>query len=384
VCRGDNLEITEMLSIVRILFLGLILAGTTQPALAQQGGDPAAAPPDEEELARELERAQADMERAVREVERAAADAREGTVDVEIEMRDAESRLSEAAMRVAELSMHRLPMLGGGTWTTEMNDKPVLGITIGARDTGQPVEGVEVLGVTPGGAADEAGIRAGDVITAINGEALSAASVAAANDRLLDFMAGIEEGDELEIEYLRNGKSGTVTVLPRPTPQVFAFGGGRNFTIPFPPTSPGAAQGDFRRYVFISEGGGLGDMEMVRLTEGLGRYFGTDEGMLVVRAPRDTDTYKLQDGDVILDIDGRKPTSVSHAVRILGSYQAGEKLKIRIMRDQRERTLDIEMPEQRTGALSDGDASAAELEALVAPKLAANQPQTRPRRERTD
>ena len=95
---------------------------------------------------------------------------------------------------------------------------------------------------------------------------------------------------------------------------------------------------------------GIGDMEMVSLTEGLGRYFGTDEGLLIVRAPENVDTYKLQDGDVILNIDGREPRSVSHALRILGSYQSGEALSIRIMRDKRARTLEIEIPDELTGA----------------------------------
>lgn len=326
-------------------------------ACAQQGNDASAELPSEAERARELERATSEVERAAREIERAVADIEKENpgIDVEVEMRIAESQLAEAARRVAELSTHRLPMLSAGTWTTEIDGRPVLGVNIGSRDTGQPVEGVEIVGVTPGGAADEAGLRAGDVITVINGESLSADTAGVASDRLLEFMAGVEEGDELAIEFLRNGRSDTVTLSPRPAPPMFAFGGGPDFSFSFPlaaPVAPGAPQRDLRRYVFISESGGLGDMEMVKLTEGLGRYFGTDKGMLVVRAPKDTDTFKLQDGDVILDIDGREPTSVAHAVRILGSYQSGEKLRIRIMRDKRERTLDIEMPDERTGAVT--------------------------------
>ena len=92
----------------------------------------------------------------------------------------------------------------------------------------------------------------------------------------------------------------------------------------------------------------LGGMEMVKLTERLGSYFGTDEGLLVVRAPSN-EVLKLEDGDVILGIDGRTPNSVSHAMRILGSYQAGETLKIEIMRDKRKRTIEIEMPVEVRG-----------------------------------
>ena len=89
---------------------------------------------------------------------------------------------------------------------------------------------------------------------------------------------------------------------------------------------------------------GFGNMEMVKLTERLGRYFGTDSGLLVVRAPSN-EALQLEDGDVILGIDGRTPNSVSHAMRILGSYQAGETLKVEIMRDQQKRTIEIDMPD---------------------------------------
>ena len=100
------------------------------------------------------------------------------------------------------------------------------------------------------------------------------------------------------------------------------------------------------RYVWIDHDGGFGSMEMVKLTDRLGSYFGTDEGLLIVRAPNNEE-LKLEDGDVILNIDGREPTSVSHALRILGSYQAGETLEIDIMRDKRKRTLEIVMPDSR-------------------------------------
>jgi hypothetical protein len=68
--------------------------------------------------------------------------------------------------------------------------------------------------------------------------------------------------------------------------------------------------------------------------------------LLVVRAPENED-LKLEDGDVILNIDGRTPNSVSHALRILSSYSGGEELKIEIMREKRKRTIEIEMPDNR-------------------------------------
>ena len=66
-------------------------------------------------------------------------------------------------------------------------------------------------------------------------------------------------------------------------------------------------------------------MELASLTPKLGAYFGANEGVLVVKAP-ENDVFKLEDGDVIQSIDGRKPDDGGHAMRILRSYQSGEKL----------------------------------------------------------
>ena len=48
---------------------------------------------------------------------------------------------------------------------------------------------------------------------------------------------------------------------------------------------------------------------------------------------------------------GREPKDARHAMRILSSYQSGEKLKLGIMRDKRKKTLEIEVPADTHGAL---------------------------------
>ncbi len=89
---------------------------------------------------------------------------------------------------------------------------------------------------------------------------------------------------------------------------------------------------------------GFGEMELVTLTPKLGSYFGTDKGALVVRAP--TADLKLEEGDVITAIDGRQPQSGAHALRILRSYQPGEKVKLAILRARKSQTLEVTMPER--------------------------------------
>ena len=162
---------------------------------------------------RELERAKDVLAEEARELERLS---RAESEDVAMRMREAERRMAEAARQVADLSMRRLPHVERIERIVRASRGPVLGVTIGSRTEEGPVEGVEVLGVSPGGAAAEAGLRAGDVLTAVNGESLVADNAEIATERLLEFMQGVETGDQLEVAYLRNGKSSAVEVSPRP------------------------------------------------------------------------------------------------------------------------------------------------------------------------
>ena len=155
-------------------------------------------------------------------------------IEIEVRMQDAEQRLADAARRVADLSMAQLPRVERLERIIQANRGPVLGVTIGSDDNNAPVEGVNILGVSPGGAAEGAGLRAGDVITSINNESLTADNSQEANEKLLDFMQGVEEGDALDVEYLRDSKSATIEVTPRPMDgNIFAFGfPGGNFSAP--------------------------------------------------------------------------------------------------------------------------------------------------------
>jgi len=86
------------------------------------------------------------------------------------------------------------------------------------------------------------------------------------------------------------------------------------------------------------------DLDLVTMNADLGDYFGTKDGVLVIRAPADSG-LPLKSGDVILSIGGRKPTSPAHAMRILRSYDAGESVSIEIMRHQKRQTLSWTVPE---------------------------------------
>lgn len=261
-------------------------------------------------------------------------------------LRDAEERMEQAARQIAEISRERLTQMIEIERRFAISDKPMIGITIDGSSESGPVDGVLVEGVTPGGAAEDAGIRAGDIITSINDEDMSGKNSMAANETLFDFMHGVTEDDTLAIEYLRNGNKGNVELLPRVSEsQAFTMvvPDAPNIHIQRIPGVPNAV-GQFRfdnKFRWISSG--LASMELVELNEGLGKYFGTDSGLLVVSAP-DESAYQLEDGDVIQSIDGREPKDVRQALKIFGTYEAGESVTLGIMRDKKKRKLEIEIP----------------------------------------
>ncbi|HUC39849.1 MAG TPA: PDZ domain-containing protein, partial [Gemmatimonadales bacterium] len=93
-------------------------------------------------------------------------------------------------------------------------------------------------------------------------------------------------------------------------------------------------------FVFGSPWGGI---EMVKLNPDLGDYFGTREGVLVVRAPEDS-TLALKGGDVIVSIGGRKPSSPEQAMRILRSYDEGESVTMDVLRKQKHVSVTWKVP----------------------------------------
>ena len=268
-----------------------------------------------------------------------------GEVDPELERKldDAHERLEEASREVAELSAQ----LGASAANEIVHQFRMDGrramIGINMDDPKGNTEGVLIEGVTPGGPAEQAGLRAGDVIVSLNGKVLTKDEEGSAQRKVMDIMRDVDPGDEISLEYERDGKKSSVTVVTDemdPEAFGFAFGEGMDHLMSNLEDLP-AIMNLPNLHDFNSR---WGDMEMVTLTSGLGEYFGTDKGILIVRAPKNKE-IPLEDGDVIVRIDGRTPTSPGHALRILHSYQGGEHLSIDIVRKQHPMTVEVDLPE---------------------------------------
>ena len=60
--------------------------------------------------------------------------------------------------------------------------------------------------VTPGGPADQAGLKDGDIVTAIEGRPMNSP------ESLFLATVGKKPGDQVKVEYSRDGNTGTATV----------------------------------------------------------------------------------------------------------------------------------------------------------------------------
>ncbi len=233
------------------------------------------------------------------------------------------------------------------------------------RDATTDSIGAVIEAVTPSGPADQAGLAVGDIIVTINGErvvvpARGTAGAGIPAQRVQRAMAEVKDGDTVVVEYRRGRDSRRARIVARALgDESFVFTMPRLDTVvaramPRIDTALMRAGETMERVRFFGEPGAVtfawgsarwSDMEIVSLNPELGRYFGSEEGILVVRAPRDT-LLGLRGGDVIRSINGRAPTSPSHAVRILRSFEPGEEIRIDLLRERRRQTVRATVPER--------------------------------------
>jgi C-terminal processing protease CtpA/Prc len=283
----------------------------------------------------------ADVELSPAEVAKREADGAKTRAKLD----EARARLDKAAREVAELStqLGRDVLVGDQRIRTIMIDgehRAVLGVQI---DNAGDKAGARVLRVSPGGPAEEAGLRDGDVIVSVDGKSIAGGDNA--GRVLVDRMRGVKPDQKLKVRVIRAGKNKDFVVVARP--MMFE---NRVINMRGPEMVGGVGAGAVGAFPMIQEfrgffPGEFGGMELASLTPRLGAYFGTSEGVLVVQSPGN-DVFKLEDGDVIQSIDGRKIDDGAHAMRILRSYRPGEKLTLSVLRERKPVTLTITMPER--------------------------------------
>ncbi|MEM7612517.1 MAG: PDZ domain-containing protein [Pseudomonadota bacterium] len=292
----------------------------------------------------------------------------------EMQLREAEQKLQAAAAEVARLSRGLAPdVIRRSEHLLSARSGPRLGVTLATTTTNGAFEGegVEVMSVSPGSAAADAGIQAGDRLVGFEGESLREISASQSVAIMKNALKGKKVGDSVLLDVLRDdaplsmlvtlnesslspvgnalaifsGEPGQLAVLNDDRLLELRSQQGKLFDGDEQVIHERFLSAQGPRFEFISLRSAWSSMELVELTPGLGEYFGTDSGILVVRAPAD-DSLGFQDGDVIKRIGDRTPEDVGHAMRILRSYKSGEKLEVEVLRNRKKRSLDIDVPER--------------------------------------
>jgi S1-C subfamily serine protease len=285
-----------------------------------------------------------DQEKERREAERQMREA-------ERQMREAERQMREAARQLVKFSVDR-KLMNIDNKVVVFDDRARLGVVL--RPDADPKTdsiGAYVQALSPGSPAEEAGLQAGDIITKFNGQSLVGVkgdededhSVPAA--RLSELARSLKDGDKVSLEYKRGDKIGTTTLIAR------RLLGPRIKVLEVPRVRieiPEVEIPDFDFDLTVL-GRPWRDIDLVAMNPELGEYFGTGDGLLVVRVPKD-DPLKLKGGDVILKIGPRSPTSPTQAMRILRSYEPGENVALQVLRKREKITISVQIPQRPTGS----------------------------------
>lgn len=301
--------------------------------------------------------------------------------------------------------------------------RPVIGVILGHPEG----QGIEVLGVSPDGPSERAGIKKGDIIVAVGGREITRINESGdAREGLRIALRDIEADKPVTISVERENRTLDVSVVPKirepmswqsvtrfpsaaSTPRLVASA--RSPGSPEAPRAPERVisverivvpeidtvemtqqieqmRAEIEKRRALREAGrveaadGQWEIELHELSElgnfalqdanvwfglpmaqglqlaeidpGLGEYFKTDRGVLVLKA-RDDNELQLESGDVILQVGDTEVNSPAEFMRALRAYDSGDELVMDIKRDRKNRTLKTVMPEDHTSFFRPGD-----------------------------
>jgi predicted metalloprotease with PDZ domain len=239
------------------------------------------------------------------------------------------------------------------------------------------VAGVRIAAVTPKGPAAKAGLRSGDHLVSIDGQQISAKGDAAVA-QARELLGTLKMDQEVRLGYRRGGKAATATVAAGDAARVMVYSSGEDFEfhlgeefgkamelraieavqahplihpgiemeIARLATSPCESGDKDCRLPVLAQAFRWNGLNLASVDAKLGRYFGTDHGVLVLSGGQDLDA--LEPGDVIQRIDGTEVSTPREAMLALRGQDAGDKLQVQVLRDRKARNVQVTVPEAPT------------------------------------
>lgn len=320
-------------------------------------------PPSDAELQahRAAESARASAETARESAQAAREKAETARADAQHELEQMRGQMRELSRKMADLSQ-RMGDVGPRDYAYRYlgdPDRGMIGLVL-APDK----DGLRVQAVTPGGPADKAGVRDGDVLLAIDGKKL------AGDDAARDTLHDLKIGQHVKLVVAHEGKSRDIALkAERREPADFAYAFGDLHDLAKLGASGWVANdvdGKVRKQVEIAmrragdATARAGDrvrfaldnlnfstpwwgLNLASLNPDLGGYFGTDQGVLVLSA--DADSFKgLKSGDIVQDVAGHKVTRPEDALRLLREAPTGSEVKVQVLRQRKPLLLSLKTP----------------------------------------
>lgn len=227
--------------------------------------------------------------------------------------------------------------------------------------------GAYIQAVTPGGPADKAGLRSGDIITKVAGKAIGTSerqrdgvNQSLVSIRLIEAVGALEPGKAVRFEYRRDNDTRNVMITPMEDRSVLIARRMEEFPVdrfstivermvdgvPMAPATPRTGRVTVttpRASAFTFTTGALARIEMAPMNEKLGAYFGVTSGVLVVNVPAEGN-MNLQPGDVITAVDGRRIETPNEFLRVLRTYDAERSFTLQVTRQKRQEVITTELP----------------------------------------
>jgi serine protease Do len=201
--------------------------------------------------------------------------------------------------------------------------------------------GAEVVGVEENGPAEQAGIRAGDVLLSYNGENIVGAQ------QLGRLVAETPQGRKVTMTYSRDGKVESTTVTTgAPRAAHFSFPGGPGFDAP---DMPNLTILDIPNPMLIWKNSALG-IEGESIDSQLAHYFGVKRGVLIRSVEKESPAEKagLKAGDVLTAIGNHEVSSPRDVSSYMRSARYGRKnIMVALTRERKPMTISIPLPENR-------------------------------------
>ncbi len=351
---------------------------------------------------------QIEMEAKLNTQESAARDAEMAKMNEDLNY--ARRQLNETSREISRVNREvarARSRSGTSNYIFQISDRPVIGVILGDADD----VGIEVLGVSPDGPSERAGIKQGDVIIAIGGRVLAAVDETGdVRHGLSVALEDLKATEPVIVSVERGDQTLDLTVIPELREPLVWSSVIRFPTAPVSPIKAHTASKptkvirierivvpeidtealtehiermridiDARRLMMeasrsISTGhdfefefhelSEMGDfalhdanlwfglpmargLKLAEVNAGLGEYFKTDRGVLVLKA-RDDNDLQLESGDVILQVGETEVNSPAEFMRALRDFEAGQEFDIDIKRNRKNRTLQTTMPDHRT------------------------------------